>query len=158
VYRCWIDCPTTSIVTGALLFKDKTNWRCVPNCPSSAPYANQDDRTCYSICPNISNGGSAINYYAVNGINSQCVSTCPYNSTFWLFGYQGNCIPSCPSGYWGDPITKLCLTNCNSSSGYPYKDGSSGINVCVQNCTHSNYYRDNTTFTCVLTCPSTTFG
>lgn len=160
LYRCWANCPKTSVVSGALLFQDKDNWRCVPNCPSTSPYGNEDDGTCYLNCPNTTNSASTTNYYAVDGNNPRCVSTCPYNSSYWLFGYQGKCIPRCPSGSWGDPATKLCLANCNNATAapYPFKDSSSGINVCVANCPYSNYFRDNSTFTCVLACPSPKFG
>jgi len=161
LYRCWADCPKTSIVTGQLLFKDTLNWRCVPNCPSATPYANAEDnnnRFCYANCPNISNTvGQTVDYYAVDGLSPRCVSVCPYNSSFQLFGYQGKCIPLCPSGTWGDPATKLCISNCTNSP-YLYKDNSTGQNICVQNCSYPYSFRDNTTGTCVSTCPSPYFG
>jgi len=137
------------------------NWRCVPNCPPQAPYANKDDRTCYNNCPNISNGGSATNYYAIDGNFSECITVCPYNNTYQLFAYQGKCIPRCPNGTWGNPLAsnRLCLTNCvNNTNDYPYKDNSTGINRCVTDCLSLNYFRDNSTFTCVTTCPATRYG
>ena len=157
VYRCWLDCPTTSLLTTSLLlFKDKLNWRCVPNCPSAAPYANKDDRTCYLTCPSVSTI-----YYAVDGHFPECVSVCPYNASFYLFGYQGKCIPRCPSGTWGNPLAsnRLCISNCNNATNdFPYKDNSSGLNICVRDCTSLNFFRDNSTFTCVTTCPATRYG
>jgi hypothetical protein len=158
LYVCWADCPTTSVVSGALLFKDSIYRRCVPNCPAEAPYACNDYRNCYAVCPNTTNTvGQLVDYFAVSGMSPQCVSVCPYNTSFWTFGYQGNCIPRCPIGTWGDPYSKLCVTNC-SNTAYPYKDSSSGYNVCVFTCAGLNYFRDNTTFTCVLSCPGTLFG
>jgi hypothetical protein len=160
LYLCWADCPTVSVVSNSLLFKDKLNWRCVPNCPAAAPYACKDAayRTCYALCPNTSNTvNQSVDYYAVNGLFPECVSVCPYNSSLWTFGYQGNCIPRCPNTTWGDPFSKLCLSNC-ANSAFPYKDSSSGQNICVYNCSGLNYFRDNTTFTCVLACPGTLFG
>lgn len=159
-YMCVADCPVTSVVSGSLIFKDQVYWRCVPNCPAEAPYAckNISDRTCYSICPNTSNTvGQPLDYFAVSGMFPECVSVCPYNSTFTTFGYQGKCVPRCPSGTWGDPFSKLCLSNCTSTS-FLYKDNSGGTNFCVFNCSDLNYFRDNTTYTCVLTCPGSLFG
>jgi hypothetical protein len=160
LYRCLNDCPTTSVVSGSLLFKDNLNWRCVPNCPPQAPYACKDAtyRACYALCPNTTNTvGQAVDYFAVDGNFPECVSVCPYNSSYWTFGYQGYCIPRCPTGTWGDPYSKLCIPNCNYS-GFIYKDNSSGINVCNFNCSNLNYFRDNTTFTCVLACTGNLFG
>lgn len=160
VYRCWADCPTSSIVTQQLLFKDSLNWKCVTRCPSGAPYAYADAsyRACYLNCPNLTNTVSfPRDTYAVDGLNARCVDVCPYNSSFQLFGYQGKCIPLCPVGTWGDPTTKLCKTTC-ASAAYPFKDSSSGQNICVQNCSYPDWFRDNTTSTCVMTCPGTTFG
>lgn len=132
----------------------------MPNCPPQAPFANKDPlyRTCYAVCPNISNTvGQTINFYAINGNFPECVAVCPYNSTFWTFGFQGNCIPRCPSGTWGDPASKLCVSNCTDVA-FPYKDSSSGQHICVFNCSGLNFFRDNTTFTCVTTCPGNLFG
>lgn len=158
LYRCWLDCPTTSNVSGQLLFRDKVYWRCVTLCPPEAPYANVDDRFCYATCPNTTNNASyLLDYFAVDGLSPRCVSVCPYNSSFQLFGYQGKCIPLCPAGTWGDPASKLCVTNCSNST-YPFKDSSSGQNICVANCSYPDWFRDNTTFSCVKTCPSPTFG
>jgi hypothetical protein len=159
LYRCWADCPTTSLVSAQLLFRDKVYWRCVTNCPPEAPYGNADDRTCYTTCPNTTNTpGYPSDYFAVDALSARCVAICPYNSTFQLFGYQGQCIPLCPAGTWGDPNTKLCLPDCNSASLYPYKDSSSGQNICVQNCSFADWFRDNSTWSCVQTCPSPKFG
>ena len=158
-YMCLSDCPTTS-VANTLLFKDNLNWRCVTNCPAEAPYACWDTsyRTCYANCPNTTNtAGQTFNFYAVNGVSPQCVSVCPYNSTFRLFGYNGACIPRCPNGTWGDPATKLCVSNCTDTA-YLYKDSSSGSFLCVFTCSSLNYFRDNSTYTCVTTCPSTLYG
>ena len=161
LYRCWADCPKTSIVTNQLLFKDKLNWRCVPNCPSATPYANAEDnndRFCYTNCPNRTNkAGQTVDYYAVDGLSPLCVSVCPYNATFKLFGYQGKCIALCPDGTWGDPATKLCISNCTNSP-FLYKDNSTGQNICSSNCSYPNFFRDNTTGTCVAACVSPYFG
>ena len=132
----------------------------MPNCPPQAPYANKDPlyRTCYALCPNTTNTVSqTVDFYAINGNFPECVAVCPYNSTFWTFGYQGNCIPRCPSGTWGDPATKLCLINCTNTA-FLFKDSSSGQNMCVFNCSAPNFFRDNTTLTCVTTCPGVLFG
>lgn len=131
----------------------------MPNCPVETPYGNADDRICYAVCPNRTNtAGYAADYFAVDGLNARCVSVCPYNSTFQLFGYQAKCISLCPSGTWGDPITKLCLPDCDSTSAYPYKDNSSGQRICVQNCSYADWFRDNSTWSCVQTCPATKYG
>ena len=159
-YKCLDDCPTTSTVTGSRLFRDKTNWKCVPNCPETEPYASFTHRICYMNCPNITNGGDSSDYYAVDGFSKQCVSACPHNSTFSLYGHEGKCIPRCPDGFYGDPGNQLCVNNCDNATAAarPFKDSSGGINICVANCSESNFFRDNTTFTCVDTCPVGTYG
>lgn len=134
LYRCWSDCPTTNLA-GNLLFKDNTNWKCVTTCPSTSPYGYTVDRTCYDNCPATT--------YASNATDKRCVATCQNNATFKLYAYTLNnirtCVALCPDGYWADPFSLTCLTNCSSSS-YPYKDNSTGANLCVTVCPGPNYF------------------
>jgi hypothetical protein len=132
---CVTDCPVTSTKSGYLLFKDTVNRKCVSMCPSTAPYGYPSsiggDRICYANCPS----GS----YATNATDHRCVTTCSNNATYNLYAYNGSCTSSCPLGYWADPATIKCLANCSSSS-YPFKDNSTGINQCVSMCPAPDYF------------------
>ncbi len=85
------------------------------------------------------------------------MSVCPYNSSYYLYGYLGVCIARCPDGYWGDPTSKKCLANCSSSS-YPFKDNSTGLNICVAVCPAPNYFGETTNYYCVKICPDGYYG
>ncbi len=67
------------------------------------------------------------------------MTTCPYNTTYKLYGYNGKCIATCPIGFWADPHTITCLANCTSAS-YPFKDNSTGTGVCVSMCPAPNFF------------------
>ncbi len=130
-YRCVTDCPVTSTKSGYLLFKDQTNRKCVSTCPDSAPYAYPSDRFCYTSCPT--------GTFATDAKDRSCVATCPYNSTYKLFAHSGKCIATCPVGYWADPFTISCLTNCTSVS-HPFKDNSTGTGKCVSICPAPSFF------------------
>ncbi len=153
VYRCWIDCPTTSLA-GNLLFRDNTTWKCVTTCSSAVPYAYTVDRNCYANCPS--------GTFASNATDRRCLATCPNNANFKLWAYTNSngirsCVANCPVGYWADPHTLTCVTNC-SYSGFPYKDNSTGANLCVTTCPGPNYFGENSTYYCILTCPDGYYG
>lgn len=59
------------------LYYDTRNKKCVTVCPSTEPYFNAADRTCYSTCP----GGKF-----KNDRNMECVTTCPDTGLIPLFG------------------------------------------------------------------------
>ena len=146
-YRCWADCPTTSPKNSKKLFRDYTNKKCVSNCPSSEPYGYEDDRKCYSTCP-----GSS---YKSDATEMRCVNTCPNSitgSTYRTYGYNvstndGECVAHCPDGYWADSTTATCVQTCPGS--IPYKDDSTGDNVCVATCPAPNRFADTDTNVCV---------
>lgn len=57
----------------------------------------------------------------------------------------------CPLGHYGDPFTKLCVTNC------PYTQETYALDStkkCVNNCPVGTF-ADNSTYKCVPQCPST---
>ncbi len=141
-YRCVTDCPVTSAKSGYLLFKDLTNRKCVSTCPDTAPYAYPlaADRFCYATCP----AGT----FSTDAKDRRCVATCPYNSTYKLYGYNGKCIAICPLGYWADPFTITCLTNCTSAS-YPFKDNSTGTGLCVSRCPAPSFFGYTGNYSCI---------
>ena len=144
VYRCWSDCPTTSLVhSGKKIFRDYTNKKCVQNCPSTEPYADETTRRCYSTCPSPR--------YASNATEMRCVTVCPHpkdSSSYETYGHLGACVDYCPSGFWADPATATCIADCNHAS-YPYNDNSTGIRICVATCPYPNHFADTSTNDCV---------
>jgi hypothetical protein len=64
-------------------------------------------------------------------------------------------VAHCPDGTWAHPTTKKCETSCSGS--YPYKDNSTGDNICVTSCPAPNYFADATDL-CVYICPDGTYG
>lgn len=48
---CEVGCPTVRAVNSDMVFMDVTNRVCATVCPTTEPYGNPDDYTCYSQCP-----------------------------------------------------------------------------------------------------------
>ena len=90
----------------------------------------------------------------------RCVNVCPHKNLdsgiYTLYGLDDDCITYCPAGYWGDPSTALCKTDCTNAA-FDYKDSSSGQRLCVNICPAPNYFA-NADDLCVQTCPSPNFG
>lgn len=128
----------------------------VTECPQGT-WADNFTNLCTSSC---SSNTTTQLYYGEN-ITRICVTSCPVPS----FAFAGSlvCIDICPvtiantPGFFGDPglsPTRLCVTNCITSSLYRDKANN---RTCQPYCTfNSTYklYKDPTTMTCVAECPS----
>ena len=80
----------------------------------------------------------------------RCVNVCPHpliGDTYVTYGHQGDCIAHCPSGFWADPSTATCVTDCTDST-YDYMDDSTGDYMCVTACPAPNRFLDTATDTC----------
>jgi hypothetical protein len=158
---CVQTCPTTRAITGLTVFYDLTNRLCVTICPSTQPYSNLADRTCYSQCPT--------GLYR-NDINMTCVATClnPVQTagalyTLWAYsanedGVNGACVSQCPSGYYSNNNTVSCVRTCPTATPQFFKDNSTGANWCVQTCPAPDFFGDPSTGTCTQTCSGVTYG
>ncbi len=133
---------------------------CVTTCPTNF-YADTKTKICVSICSQ----NNSLTYYE-NGV---CVTTCTNGiadpntmtcilgpgcptSLYYpiLFAYQGICVSKCPNNKFGDLENKICVDLC---SGIYYADNST--NTCVLTCpTNPSYYADSNSNICVFTCSS----
>lgn len=77
-----------------------------------------------------------------SNVTNLCISTCS-NTTF---SQGGQCVTSCTTGTYADPLTHQCSSSCSNSNYY----GDPSTNKCVLHCP-PNYYKDATGY-CVTTC------
>jgi hypothetical protein len=135
---------------------------CVLVCINNT-YSHQG--ACISACPN-----TTAPFYYIDLTTISCVTTCP--DYYFKDNIQGKCVLAngCSQGYYADYSLSTCVLECNSTL-YVYKDDTTM--QCVDQCPfgtfgdHSNmtikfcridcpssWYQDNSTWTCVQTCPT----
>ena len=155
---CFLTCPNSMFWNGntcviqcpILTFFD--NLTCISNCPS--PYL-LDSQICYSICPDpqISFNNTCLtqcpDYYQLFNKTCQC------NSTTYLFPPTNECVPACPTLFYGitvgagSQICEACSTSCQNCSG-------PGENQCLS-CPMTEYFISEFS-SCYNNCPNYFFA
>lgn len=160
-FQCVGACPTSRTLSGLTVYHDLTNRLCVTVCPSTEPYSNLPDYTCYSQCPN--------GRYR-NDIDKTCVASClnPAQTsgalyTLWAYsvnedGVNGTCVSACPAGYYSNNATASCIRVCPTATPQFFKDNSTGVNWCVQTCPAPDFFGDTTSGICTQTCSGAQYG
>jgi len=114
-------CTTTCLPLNSVkTYGDNSTSKCVAICPDLT-YGDDNTLLCTSLCP--------INYYADNKtrkfvlatscdlntygdpITRRCVSAknCPIYPYYFADPSTNTCVIICPSNYWGDKVSNLCL-------------------------------------------------
>ena len=73
------------------------NGNCYEKCPVAAPYRRWNDSYCVTDCFNTSTTDDTLNLYKYDGPDKVC-----YNI--------------CPTGMYGDPESKSCVSKCPATS------------------------------------------
>lgn len=81
------------------------------------------------------------------------ISSCTTAGTYY-YAATSSCLPSCPAGYYANAQSRTCLP-CDSSCDY-CRDEPHICTGCVSTPANPKYY-DQSTSTCVSSCPSGTF-
>lgn len=87
-----------------------------------------------------------------------CVSTCPVNTYYQIYGLARICVARCYPNYYAD-LNRTCVAaaSCPTSPVFYYGDDST--NLCVKNCPAGlGYYAEPATHKCVYFCTLGTFG
>lgn len=119
--------------------------RCVSNCPSNVPYL--DDEECVSDC------GSKI----IDESAFQCVTSCRDSPSHGYLQFVGNrmiCTSLCNFVFF-DYDDNYCLDSCPSYASFELKFSS--MTVCVKDSCGSGNFLDVSSYSCVMTCPSSTY-
>jgi hypothetical protein len=83
----------------------------------------------------------------------RCVALCPVNPSYWadLTTPPCKCVYTCPLNYFASSQpNRICVSGCSTYLTF----GDINARVCTNICPF-NYYADNSTYLCVLLCPST---
>ena len=123
---------------------------CLRSCPKGF-WGDSSTNTCEPCYTNVSEPFSCATCSA--GLNTNCTSC---NSGSFLYPVpEGQCVRSCPGGYWGDTATKTCKP-C-------YSDSTSSLFSCVtcsggsksdcKSCRPGAYLYPDPTGQCLTTCP-----
>lgn len=147
---CRSSCTTPITINSNTfsVYHDRTNQKCVTNCPSTEPFSWDTNMTCYAICPN--------SEFVLNR-TLKCIPVCPSTPDPPLFGYLNAtansvsyCHEVCPTGTYADPFDNLCKTTCTWTATDKYFfDTSTGYRKCVLVCPAPNWFGDTNTKTCV---------
>lgn len=162
-FVCQPSCPPNRVLPEGTkpVYHDITNRLCVTICPTTEPYSNTPDLTCYSQCPN--------GRYR-NNIDMTCVAQCVNPNltpgaiyTTWAYsanedGVNGTCVSRCPIGYFSNNATASCMRVCPTATPQFFKDNSTGVNYCVQTCPAPDFYGDPLTGFCTQECSGTNYG
>lgn len=158
---CSNGCPNdTSVNPAELYYADSSTQNCVLQCPIGlATYADNITNLCTSLC--------TLGTFA-DDITKTCVSQCP-NTPVMTYAHSNTrqcqqvcqtgfgdpisrtCVPTCPSNSWGDPNSKKCVTFCPDNY---YAYNSTQMCLYLSCNVVSSLYADNTTHSCVTTCPA----
>ena len=133
-----------------------TGGQCLDTCPDGF-WGDSSTNKCMP-CYNSGVGPSYSCFTCSGGGSSQCTSCNAGKLLHPNFG--GQCLDTCPDGFWGDSFEKKCMP-CYSSGVGPYyfcaTCSASGDNNC--NLCHSGYYlHPNTGGHCLDTCPDGSWG
>ncbi|KAL4454178.1 hypothetical protein ABPG74_012135 [Tetrahymena malaccensis] len=117
------------------------NGNCVNNC-SSGNYANPD-KTCRSTCPDGYFGDTKTNLCQQCDFSCKQCNSSPSQSqslqknctkcSLYKYLYQGNCLDSCPAGYYGDDLSQECkkcsqgCLSCENSEKCIQCDSNAGV-------------------------------
>ena len=87
-----------------------------------------------------------------DGTSGSCLAVC--SSGFYGYDTDRTCRSTCPNSMFADPLTRLCVTQCDPDLGL-FGDSNIPIPACVETC-KSGSYSDPYTQTCVSACRSST--
>ena len=124
---------------------------CVTSCPSNK-WANPITRTCEDCYQNTV--GPAFSCATCNGANSYNCTSCASN-TYLYPAEVGQCLGTCPAGYYGDSTTHTC-EKCAEDHTTPLFScitcSAGTLNDCLS-CYSGTYLYPNTGGTCSPSCP-----
>jgi hypothetical protein len=173
--KCTTICPSTEPFS---FWLDRA-------CHSSCPYTGgkqyyklNTNMSCVDICPNVTEATIVAIPLFIDNATYSCITVCP--SGYW--GYTNSagtrsCVLNCPSplfhdnstgrplctdicpapAYFGDKLTMpiACVLVCSFGT---YGDTTSSARLCVSKCNSTYYGLQTGNRTCLLDCPSGTWG
>ena len=135
---CSSSCP------GTYRYRDNSTGSCVDICPiANLTFGDENADRCVYTCPD--------NYFAQVDTNRRCVLECKAGT--WGNKITRVCITDplneCPPDTWADDFTHLCMEECSSSQGYY---GNNVTKKCVTSCPDPSFAYDGTRV-CIDICP-----
>ncbi|XP_031505930.1 uncharacterized protein LOC116268421 [Nymphaea colorata] len=158
---CTANCPTYPQYLYAWA-SNSTNSICISPCTTG--YMNDANMSCVAACP-----------FLVDPTTNRCVSSCPIssaaNTTLYANLVAKKCVSasSCPNGTYASDDSLTCVSECPNNT---YIFGKNCVKFCPngyyinlvsQTCVlpsacPANYFANNQTTSCVLSCTNGTFG
>ena len=133
---CVAKCPD-------LYYGDSSNGYglCASVCPSTNYFRDNSTQLCVYTCPAANTSLGTVDTFG-DVTSDICVTKCPQNY-FAQIEINRTCVLVCQSGTWGNPVTRMCITNpvtdCPSNT---WADNFTNlcVSMCNTNSSNSNQY------------------